>query len=323
MTGPAGVPGSAPRVPGPAGRARAGPAVLGARPETPARAKRGQAGDPARAWAGGHARWPFPAFASPARARLRRPRCVLCRRPGPRPRRVPGRGRTRRRFPAPPSPTPRCRAPPAPVRAGYAGRQVAGAWGRCAGSFPAPSRAGSARTRTALRAVSSNAGRAKTPGTSSPAGGSASAGRTFPAPPAIEARGSEGRAPGTPRGARYGSGACPGSGRGGAGNSPPQAPPPTPPCPRHAQKAGPGVHSHPGPGPAVCRRLRALRAQARQLSSSSIRKPRIGDGACCIGCGACGRTGAIGWVIAGDICCWPPYDGPDGDGPWPPIVWLP
>ncbi len=64
-------------------------------------------------------------------------------------------------------------------------------------------------------------------------------------------------------------------------------------------------------GPALwcdaCRRLRAHRARGRrQLSSSSIRKPRIGDGACCIGCGACGRTGAIGWVIAGDICCWPP-----------------
>ncbi len=58
------------------------------------------------------------------------------------------------------------------------------------------------------------------------------------------------------------------------------------------------------PALVACRRLRARRATARrQLSSSSIRKPRIGAGACCIGCGACGRTGAIGWVIAGDICC--------------------
>lgn len=42
---------------------------------------------------------------------------------------------------------------------------------------------------------------------------------------------------------------------------------------------------------------------SRQLSSSSMRKPRIGDGAWPIGDGPCGRTGAIGWVIAGDICC--------------------
>ncbi len=32
----------------------------------------------------------------------------------------------------------------------------------------------------------------------------------------------------------------------------------------------------------------------------------MGEGACPIGDGPCGRTGAIGWVIAGDICCCPP-----------------
>jgi hypothetical protein len=73
------------------------------------------------------------------------------------------------------------------------------------------------------------------------------------------------------------------------------------PAPRNAKGWARG--GNPGPSLSVCRRLRVAHAYARQLSSSSIRKPRIGDGACCIGCGACGRTGAIGWVIAGDICC--------------------
>ena len=88
-----------------------------------------------------------------------------------------------------------------------------------------------------------------------------------------------------------------------------------PPCPNtHCTSAAPapdaearkraGPRKNPGPRPERRRRLR--RTRGRQLSSSSMRKPRIGEGACCIGDGPCGRTGAIGWVIAGDICCWPP-----------------
>lgn len=69
------------------------------------------------------------------------------------------------------------------------------------------------------------------------------------------------------------------------------------------KRAGPRIDIR---GPA----LNAADAQgvleAGQLSSSSIRNPRIGEGAWPIGDGPCGRTGAIGWVMAGDICCWPP-----------------
>lgn len=86
--------------------------------------------------------------------------------------------------------------------------------------------------------------------------------------------------------------------------------------PRHTHGPGPEAFALPGPA----HDLRVLLFAGRwgrvhdppsdgQLSSSSIRKPRIGEGACC-GCGPpCGRTGAIGCVIAGDICCCPPpYD---------------
>ena len=89
--------------------------------------------------------------------------------------------------------------------------------------------------------------------------------------------------------------------------------------PRGGKGQGPAGKRFPG-GPALGGTASDGRRLAPQLSSSSIRKPRIGVGACCIGCGACGRTGAIGCVIAGDICCWPPYVGP---GVCPPMLWPP
>ncbi|CAM5730907.1 hypothetical protein SFUMM280S_11004 [Streptomyces fumanus] len=67
------------------------------------------------------------------------------------------------------------------------------------------------------------------------------------------------------------------------------------------QQGGPRVEN---PGPALngADDQAVLQpARRRQLSSSSIRNPRIGDGACPMGEGPCGRTGAIGCVIAGDI----------------------
>lgn len=58
--------------------------------------------------------------------------------------------------------------------------------------------------------------------------------------------------------------------------------------------------------PPLYGRLRC--AGAHQLSSSSMRNPRIIDGLLPIGGGdgACGQTGAIGWLMVGDICCWLP-----------------
>ncbi len=98
-----------------------------------------------------------------------------------------------------------------------------------------------------------------------------------------------------------GRGLSPGHGKGqggaGRGGRPPGVPA------RTAKGRAPGACSW---GPALVIAERSALRGPRQLSSSSMRKPRIGLGACCIGCGLCGRTGAIGWVIAGDICCCPP-----------------
>ena len=79
------------------------------------------------------------------------------------------------------------------------------------------------------------------------------------------------------------------------------------PAPPFAMRTPEGRARRRSPDPALCDTPANVRLRRRgQLSSSSIRKPRIGDGACCIGCWPCGRTGAIGCVMAGDICCWPP-----------------